>query len=160
MTLIPNGSGRGAMLRILTYHRVADIGTCPRLNQRLVSATPVEFEKQMRHLARSYRVVSATEVLEGRAETLEPYETAVRRALGRLVSASWGAKHAFDRFPRLAFALSKPSVVWPVVEGLLRGDISHPGAAGGLARGPLKVVQGLSRLAGSQDARYRIEGAG
>ena len=64
MTLIPNGSGRGAMLRILTYHRVADIGTCPRLNPRLVSATPVEFEKQMRHLARSYRVVSATDVLE------------------------------------------------------------------------------------------------
>jgi peptidoglycan/xylan/chitin deacetylase (PgdA/CDA1 family) len=52
------------MLRILTYHRVADIGTRPRLNPRLVSATPVEFEKQMRHLARSYRVVSATEVLE------------------------------------------------------------------------------------------------
>jgi geranylgeranyl reductase family protein len=103
---------------------------------------------------------AALDVLEGRAATLEPYDLAVRRALGRLASASWGAKHAFDRFPGLAFALSRPRFVWPVVEGLLRGDLSHPGAAGGLARGPLKVVQALSRLAGSQDARYRVEGAG
>jgi geranylgeranyl reductase family protein len=103
---------------------------------------------------------AAAEVLEGRAETLEQYDLALRRALGRLASASWGAKHAFDRFPRVAFALSRPRFVWPVVEGLLRGDLSHPGAAGGLARGPLKIVQALSRLAGSQDARYRVEGAG
>jgi geranylgeranyl reductase family protein len=102
---------------------------------------------------------AAVDVLEGRAESLEGYDTAVRRTLARLTSASWGAKHAFDRFPRLAFALSRPAVVWPVVEGLLRGDLSHPGAAAGLARGPLKVVQALSRLAGSQDARYRVEGA-
>ncbi len=102
---------------------------------------------------------AAADVLEERAATLEPYDMAVRRALGRMASASWGAKHAFDRFPRVAFALSRPRFVWPVVEGLLRGDLSHPGAAGGLARGPLKVVQALSRLAGSQDARYRVEGA-
>jgi geranylgeranyl reductase family protein len=102
---------------------------------------------------------ASADVLEGRAATLEPYDLAVRRALGRLASASWGAKHAFDRFPRLAFALSRPPFVWPVVEGLLRGDLTHPGAAGGLARAPLKVVQALSRLAGSQDERYRVEGA-
>jgi peptidoglycan/xylan/chitin deacetylase (PgdA/CDA1 family) len=52
------------MLRILTYHRVADVGSRPRLNPRLVSATPGEFERQMRHLARCWRVVAATEVLE------------------------------------------------------------------------------------------------
>jgi peptidoglycan/xylan/chitin deacetylase (PgdA/CDA1 family) len=64
MTPIPNGSGREAQLRILTYHRVADPASTPRLNPRLVSATPEEFEKQMRHLAMNYRVVSAPEVLE------------------------------------------------------------------------------------------------
>jgi geranylgeranyl reductase family protein len=99
------------------------------------------------------------DVLEGTSPTVDGYDTAVRRALGRLAAASWGAKHAFDRFPRLAFALSRPRFVWPVVEGLLRGDLSHPGAAGGLARGPLKAVEALSRLAGSQGARYRPEGA-
>ena len=103
--------------------------------------------------------VATLDVLEGTATSVDGYDTAVRRALGRLAAASWGAKHAFDRFPRLAFALSRPSFVWPVVEGLLRGDLTHPGAAGGLARGPLKAVEALSRLAGSEGARYRPEGA-
>jgi geranylgeranyl reductase family protein len=99
------------------------------------------------------------DVLEGAAATVDGYDTAVRRALGRMAAASWQAKHAFDRFPRLAFTLSRPRFVWPVVEGLLRGDLSHPGAAGGLARGPLKAVDVLSRLAGGQGGRYRPEGA-
>jgi geranylgeranyl reductase family protein len=98
------------------------------------------------------------DVLSGAAADLAGYDTAVRRALARLTAASWGAKHAFDRFPRLAFALSRPPFVWPVVEGLLRGDLGHPGSARGLARGPLKLVEGLSRLAGSPGARYRVEG--
>jgi len=102
---------------------------------------------------------AALDVLAGNAGGLEPYDSALRRQLARLTAASWGAKHAFDRYPRLAFTLSRPAFVWPVVEGLLRGDISHPGAAGGIARGPLKVVEGLSRLAGSPGGRYRMEGA-
>jgi flavin-dependent dehydrogenase len=101
---------------------------------------------------------AALDVLAGRTKSLEPYDSAVRRLLARLTAASWSAKHAFDRYPRLAFTLSRPPFVWPVVEGLLRGDLSHPGAAGGIARGPLKVVDGLSRLAGSPGARYRVEG--
>jgi geranylgeranyl reductase family protein len=101
---------------------------------------------------------AALDVLAGRVESLEPYDSAVRRLLARLTAASWSAKHAFDRYPRLAFTLSRPPFVWPVVEGLLRGDLSHPGAAGGIARGPLKVVDALSRLAGSPGTRYRVEG--
>jgi geranylgeranyl reductase family protein len=109
-------------------------------------------------LSAELATASALDVLAGRAPSLDPYDAHVSRALGRLAAASWGAKHAFDRFPRLAFALSRPRFVWPVVEGLLRGDLSHPGAAAGLARGPLKVVEALSRLAGSQGSRYRVEG--
>jgi geranylgeranyl reductase family protein len=86
------------------------------------------------------------DLLSGRAASLEPYDTALRRTLARLTAASWGAKIAFDRCPRLAFALSRPKIVWPVVEGLLRGDLSHPGAAGGLARGPLKAVEAIARV--------------
>jgi geranylgeranyl reductase family protein len=94
-------------------------------------------------------------LLAGRCADLEGYDSALRRALGRMTAASWGAKHAFDRFPRLTFALSRPSFVWPVVEGLLRGDLAHPGAARGLGRGPLKLLDGISRLAGSPGAGFR-----
>jgi len=64
LTPIPNGSRREALLRILTYHRVADPRSMPHLNPRLVSTTPAEFDRQMRHLARSWRVVSAADALD------------------------------------------------------------------------------------------------
>jgi geranylgeranyl reductase family protein len=99
------------------------------------------------------------DVLTGAVPDVEPYDVAVRGQLARLTSASWGAKLAFDRFPHLSFALSRPRFVWPVVEGLLRGDLSHPGAARGIARGPLKLVAGLAGAAGSPGRRYRLEGA-
>lgn len=98
-------------------------------------------------------------LLSGRAADLSPYDAAVRRALGRLAAASWGAKIAFDRFPRLTFVLSRPPFVWPIVEGLLRGDLAHPGASRGLGRGPLKLVEALAAAAGSPGARYRTDGA-
>jgi geranylgeranyl reductase family protein len=100
---------------------------------------------------------AACDVLDGAATDVEPYDERLRGTLARLTSASWGAKLAFDRFPRLAFTLSRPPFVWPVVEGLLRGDIGHPGAARGLARGPLKAVEALAARAGSPGPRYRLE---
>jgi peptidoglycan/xylan/chitin deacetylase (PgdA/CDA1 family) len=52
------------MLRVLAYHRIAEFkqtpaGACPN-----ISATPANFNRQMRHLARHYRVVSMPEVLD------------------------------------------------------------------------------------------------
>jgi peptidoglycan/xylan/chitin deacetylase (PgdA/CDA1 family) len=52
------------MLRILAYHRIAEleetpVGPCPN-----ISATPKAFLRQMRHLARHYRCVSMPEVLD------------------------------------------------------------------------------------------------
>ena len=52
------------MLRILMYHRVADLNDTPTVDSRSVSATPSCFAEQMRHLARHYRVVSMPEVLD------------------------------------------------------------------------------------------------
>jgi geranylgeranyl reductase family protein len=98
------------------------------------------------------------DLLSGRAASLEPYDATLRSSLARLTAASWGAKLAFDRFPRVAFALSRPPFVWPVVAGLLRGDLSHPGAARGLARGPLKMIESLAEVIGSPGSRYRVEG--
>lgn len=93
-------------------------------------------------------------VLEGRARTVEPYDPALRQALGRLAGASWNAKLAFDRFPRLAFALSRPPFVWPVVENILRGELQAPGAARGLARLPIQAVLGFADALGGPGRRY------
>ena len=43
-------------------------------------------------------------LLDGAAETLEPYAWAVRRELDPLASAGWSAKVALDRYPRAVFA--------------------------------------------------------
>ncbi|HKW62484.1 MAG TPA: polysaccharide deacetylase family protein [Candidatus Acidoferrum sp.] len=52
------------MLRILAYHRVAELRDTPAVDSRSVSATPEVFAQQMEHLARFYRVVSMPDVLE------------------------------------------------------------------------------------------------
>src|SRR6267142_6771368 len=52
------------MLRILAYHRVAELRDTPAVDSRSISATPEGFARQMEHLARFYRVVSMPEVLE------------------------------------------------------------------------------------------------
>ena len=52
------------MLRILAYHRVAELRDAPAVDSRSVSATPESFARQMEHLSRFYRVVSMLEVLE------------------------------------------------------------------------------------------------
>ena len=52
------------MLRILMYHRVAELKDTPTIDSRSVSATPSLFAQQMRHLARYYHVVSMPEVLD------------------------------------------------------------------------------------------------
>ena len=51
-------------LRVLTYHRVVDPDAATHGSPTVVSATPAAFDRQMRHLARRYRVVSAEEVLD------------------------------------------------------------------------------------------------
>jgi len=95
---------------------------------------------------------AALDVVAGRAETVEPYADRLTDALGSLAGASWAAKIALDRFPRATFALARAPLVWPVVERLVRGDISAPSEARGLARPPLKAIAALARLAGPSAA--------
>lgn len=52
------------MLRVLTYHRVANSDDAGLFDPSLISATPAVFERQMRHLAWSYNVVGTEQVLE------------------------------------------------------------------------------------------------
>ncbi|MBD3376185.1 polysaccharide deacetylase family protein [candidate division KSB1 bacterium] len=59
----PPGPATG-LLRVLTFHRVAWPGKPLPLNPRLVSATPPDFDRQMRHLKRHYRVLSLETLFE------------------------------------------------------------------------------------------------
>jgi peptidoglycan/xylan/chitin deacetylase (PgdA/CDA1 family) len=51
------------MLRVLTYHRVADAEGTPELDPALISATPEVFRRQMKHLRRWYAPVTLADVL-------------------------------------------------------------------------------------------------
>ena len=86
------------------------------------------------------------ELLAGHARDLEPYAAALEGRLGRLSAASWAAKHAFDRYPRTAFALTRPRFVWPIVEQLIQGDIEHPGVSRGPGRLALKTLRAVASV--------------
>jgi geranylgeranyl reductase family protein len=91
-------------------------------------------------------------LLEGRAESLDPYHAALQKELNPLSSAGWGAKIALDRFPRAVFAVMRLPVTWGVLEKLLLGDVAHPGEARGAGRRAMKAIEGLARVARRQGA--------
>jgi geranylgeranyl reductase family protein len=78
---------------------------------------------------------------------LGAYEAELAGTLDRHASASWAAKRAADRFPRACFWAVRAPGAFEAVAGLLRGDLSHPSEARGLARPPLRFLSRLARLA-------------
>ncbi len=90
---------------------------------------------------------AALAVLAGSAAGLEPYAAAVERRITPLTSAGWGARAAFARFPRTTFAIARLPVTFRAVEKLLRGDLSHPGAARGLEKGAIRLIDAVARHA-------------
>ncbi len=90
---------------------------------------------------------AALDVLAGRAETLEAYGRAVERRITPLTRAGWGAKAAFERFPRTTFALARLPVTFRALEKLLRGELSHPGAARGVERVAIRAIYAVARRA-------------
>ncbi len=86
-------------------------------------------------------------VLSGQSADLIPYSSELEARLSRLAAASWAAKRAFDRFPRTAFALTRPRFVWSVIEQLIHGEIDHPGASRGPGRIALKSLKTIARAA-------------
>jgi flavin-dependent dehydrogenase len=95
------------------------------------------------------------DVLAGRAAGLEPYEQAVARQITPLTAAGWGAKVAFERFPRTAFALARLPITFRALEKLLRGELGHPGAARGLEKGAIRLIYAVARRAGDPGRAYR-----
>jgi geranylgeranyl reductase family protein len=88
--------------------------------------------------------IAAEQILAG---DLAPYEQRVLGELGPLHSASWTAKYALDRFPRLTFAIARAPLAWSVIARIVRGDLRDPTAARGLSRAPLKALDRLGRFA-------------
>jgi geranylgeranyl reductase family protein len=88
---------------------------------------------------------AALDLLAGRADTLESYQPALDAALARTLAASWKAKLALERFPRLVFGIARLPLVWGFTAAFLRGDLAHPGDAKGLVRAPLRLVEALGR---------------
>jgi geranylgeranyl reductase family protein len=86
---------------------------------------------------------AALDVLDGGADDLSSYPRRLAAHHARHLAASWKAKAILDRHPRLVYALTP--VVWPVVERLLRGDLSAPGDARGPVRVPLRALSLLGR---------------
>jgi geranylgeranyl reductase family protein len=88
---------------------------------------------------------TALELLEGRAATLDAYALRLDAALARTLAASWKAKYALERFPRLVYGVARLPLVWGFTSAFLRGDLAHPGDAKGLVRAPLRLVDALGR---------------
>jgi geranylgeranyl reductase family protein len=87
---------------------------------------------------------AALDVLAGRASDLEPYAKRLAREVDPLTSAGWGAKVAFDRYPRLTYALTRTPPAWRLAERMLRGEIPYPRAAKGALRLPVKALKALA----------------
>ena len=102
------------------------------------------------------RVAEAVmDVLAGREQTLEPYGPKLTRELATHYYASWGVKGALDRYPRTAFAIAQTSLVWNVVESIVRGEIRDVHGARKLAKPGLKALAVLARKAGDLGNAYR-----
>jgi len=91
---------------------------------------------------------AALEVLAGRADSLDAYQTAVERRIVPLTRAGWGAKHAFEHFPRATYAVARLPVTFRVLEKLLQGDLPDPAAARGGELAAIRAIYVLSRAAG------------
>jgi geranylgeranyl reductase family protein len=90
---------------------------------------------------------AALDVLAGRAESLDAYQAAVERRIVPLTRAGWGAKGAFERFPRTTYALARLPVTFRALEKLLQGELLAPSAARGRERAAFRAIYAVSRAA-------------
>ena len=87
-----------------------------------------------------------------RARTFCAYQAAVERRIAPLTRAGWGAKRAFERFPRATYAVARLPITFRALEKLLQGDLPEPGAARG---GELAAIRAIYvRVARRRGQRY------
>ena len=94
-------------------------------------------------VAAEHAAAAIGDLLAGRAATLEPYAVALDAELASLHRASWKLKRALDRWPRASWRVARTRLLWRSVERLLLGEIAAPGDQRGLARLPLRLLDGL-----------------
>jgi geranylgeranyl reductase family protein len=87
------------------------------------------------------------------ADDLAGYGERLARSLDPMISASWSAKLAFDRFPRLAFTIARTPPAWRLAERLLRDELPDPRRVSGTMRVPLQALRALSHAAGAGATR-------
>ena len=87
------------------------------------------------------------------ADDLSGYAQRLARALDPMISASWSAKVAFDRFPRLAFTIARTPPAWRLAERLLRDELADPRRVRGTMRVPLQALRALAHAAGATALR-------
>jgi flavin-dependent dehydrogenase len=97
---------------------------------------------------------AALDMRAGRAADFSRYSTQLQRALALQSAASWRAKLALERFPRLSFALLQAPHAWRAIEQLMRADATHPGAIGGPGGVALRAAELLARLAGDPGKHF------
>ena len=90
---------------------------------------------------------AALDVLAGRAENLDGYQQAVERRIAPLTRAGWGAKSAFERFPRTTYAIARLPVTFRALEKLLTGDLPEPAAATGVEKAAIRVIHRVAKRA-------------
>lgn len=103
-------------------------------------------------LSAELAAAAVLDLLGGEAAGLEPYAAALERRLGRLDAASWAGRAAFDRFPRLAFALARAPFTWPLLERLLTGELQAPSEGRARERVSLAMLMALGGAAGEPAA--------
>jgi geranylgeranyl reductase family protein len=91
------------------------------------------------------------------ADELDGYAPALARALGPHAAASWGAKVALERFPRLTYGIARVPITWRAIESQLRSARGNSDGLRGLTGLTLRVVEGLARAAGDPGRAYRLE---
>jgi geranylgeranyl reductase family protein len=85
------------------------------------------------------------------------YAPALARALGPHMAASWGAKLALERFPRLTYGIARFPLSWRAIESQLRPGSGNSEGHRGVVGVTLRVVEGLGRAAGDPGRPYRLE---
>jgi flavin-dependent dehydrogenase len=98
--------------------------------------------------------LAAEAVLTG---DLGGYQPALARALGPHAAASWGAKVALERFPRLTYEIARFPLTWRAIESQLRSPHGNSEGTKGLVGLTLRLVEGLARAAGDPGRPYRLE---
>jgi geranylgeranyl reductase family protein len=92
---------------------------------------------------------AALDVLAGRSQNLAAYQAAVERRIAPLTRAGWGAKRAFEHFPRATYAVARLPVTFRALEKLLQGDLPEPAAARGAELAAIRAIYVLSRAGGA-----------